>query len=114
MTDTMDKSGNGMLFESQDRALAQANKMNAENTDQFTSSHWSEPNVLTHVRLNDRTYNGKPVTFIEEIQSDWAADVRKEGAKKIYTEIPQGMKIRDFCVYFPCGFHSILSTCLLK
>jgi hypothetical protein len=43
----------------------------------FISSHWDEPNVLAHVRLNDRTYNGKPVTFIEEIQSDWARAARK-------------------------------------
>lgn len=45
----------------------------------FKSSHWDEPNVLAHVRLNDRTYNGKPVTFIEEIQSDWAREARKQG-----------------------------------
>jgi hypothetical protein len=77
VTDTMNEADTGMLFESQDGALAQANKMNAENSTNFTSSHWDEPNVLAHVRLNDRTYNGKPVTFIEEIQSDWAREARK-------------------------------------
>jgi hypothetical protein len=52
----------------------------------FTSSHWDEPNVLAHVRLNDRTYNGKPVTFIEEIQSDWAREVRKAPKTKYIAE----------------------------
>lgn len=45
----------------------------------FQSSHWSEPNVLAHLRLNQREYQGKPVTFLEEIQSDWANKGRKEG-----------------------------------
>ncbi|MCK9371240.1 hypothetical protein M0R04_15110 [Candidatus Dojkabacteria bacterium] len=46
--------------------------------DYYQSSHWSEPNVLAHVRLNDRTYNDKKVTFIEELQSDWAGALRKD------------------------------------
>lgn len=46
----------------------------------FTSSHWSEPNVLAHYRLNDRTdADGKRVLFIEEIQSDWHQAGRKKG-----------------------------------
>lgn len=48
----------------------------------FKSSHWDEPNVISHVRLNDRTYNGKKVTFMEELQSDWAREARK-GEKQI-------------------------------
>lgn len=46
---------------------------------QFKSSHWSEPNVLAHFRLNDRTVDGKKVLFIEEIQSDWHQELRKTG-----------------------------------
>lgn len=42
----------------------------------FKSSHWDEPNVLAHLRLNERTYKGKPVTFMEELQSDWARELR--------------------------------------
>jgi len=46
----------------------------------FKSSHWDEPNVLAHVRLNDRTdADGKRVLFVEEIQSDWHQKGRKEG-----------------------------------
>ena len=38
----------------------------------FTSSHFPEPNILAHVRFNERTdADGKRVLFIEEVQSDW-------------------------------------------
>ena len=43
----------------------------------FKSSHWDEPNVISHLRLNERTYKGKKVTFMEELQSDWAREARK-------------------------------------
>ncbi len=44
----------------------------------FRSTHWDEPNVLAHVRFNERTdAQGKKVLFIEEIQSDWATALRK-------------------------------------
>lgn len=45
----------------------------------FTGSHWDEPNVLAHVRFNDRTIDGKKTLFIEEIQSDWGQAARKRG-----------------------------------
>lgn len=38
----------------------------------FRSSHFDEPNILAHIRFNERTdADGKKVLFIEEIQSDW-------------------------------------------
>jgi hypothetical protein len=46
----------------------------------FKSSHWDEPNVISHVRMNDRTYNGKKVAFMEEMQSDWAREARGKQA----------------------------------
>ena len=46
----------------------------------FESGHWNEPNVLAHIRYNERTdADGKRVLFIEEIQSDWAQAGRKSG-----------------------------------
>ena len=46
----------------------------------YQSSHWSEPNVFAHIRLNDRIApDGRKILFIEEIQSDWAREARKEG-----------------------------------
>ena len=45
----------------------------------FQSTHWNDPNVLAHVRFNERVIDGQPVLFIEEIQSDWAQKGKKEG-----------------------------------
>lgn len=49
----------------------------------FTSSHFDEPNILAHVRFNERTdAEGARVLFIEEIQSDWHQEGRKRGYKE--------------------------------
>lgn len=49
-------------------------------TTAYTSSHWSEPNILAHIRVNDRTdANGKKTLFVEEIQSDWHQAGRRRG-----------------------------------
>jgi len=45
----------------------------------YTSSHFDQPNILAHMRLNDRVVDGKPTLFIEEIQSDWHQAGRKKG-----------------------------------
>lgn len=46
----------------------------------YRSPHWDQPNVLAHLRLNDRTdAEGKRVLFVEEIQSDWAQEGKKKG-----------------------------------
>ena len=46
----------------------------------FRSSHFDEPNILAHVRFNERTDSeGNKVLFLEEIQSDWAQKGKKEG-----------------------------------
>lgn len=47
----------------------------------FQSSHWEEPNVLAHIRTNDRNIEGKKSLHIEELQSDWHQKGRKEGYK---------------------------------
>ena len=50
--------------------------------DTFRGGHYDEPNVLAHIRLNDRTGpNGEKILFVEEIQSDWHQKGRKEGYK---------------------------------
>lgn len=49
----------------------------------FKSSHWNEPNILVHLRMNTRTdADGKKVLFLEEIQSDWGQQGKKEGFKQ--------------------------------
>ena len=48
----------------------------------YKSSHWSDPNILASVRMNTRyDAQGNKVLFIEEIQSDYAADARKYGVR---------------------------------
>jgi len=47
---------------------------------QFTSSHFDEPNIVAHIRNNERTTaDGKRMLFIEEVQSDWHQAGRKKG-----------------------------------
>jgi len=47
---------------------------------QYRSSHWQEPNVLAHVRFDDRTApDGKKVLMVHEIQSDWHQAGRQNG-----------------------------------
>jgi hypothetical protein len=51
-------------------------------TQPYRSSHFDQPNILAHVRLNDRIdADGKRVLFVEEIQSDWHQAGRKKGYK---------------------------------
>jgi hypothetical protein len=46
----------------------------------YRSSHWSDPNVLAHMRVNDRVdAQGKKMLLIEEVQSDWHQAGREKG-----------------------------------
>ena len=64
--------------------------------DQYKSSHWEEPNVFAHARVNDRTTpEGEKVLFIEEIQSDWAREAREKGIKLPQAEIDKLDKRRE-------------------
>lgn len=46
----------------------------------YKSGHWDQPNVLAHIRVNDRTdADGNKVLFVEEIQSDWGQEGKKRG-----------------------------------
>ncbi len=46
----------------------------------YRSSHWEQPNILAHIRVNDRTdADGNKVLFVEEIQSDWGQEGKKKG-----------------------------------
>lgn len=54
---------------------------NASGKKDYQSSHWKEdPNVLAHMRVQDRTGpNGEKILHVEEIQSDWHQEGRKKG-----------------------------------
>lgn len=49
------------------------------NAGNYRSSHWDEPNVLAHIRMNDRNIDGKKTLHVEEVQSDWHQAGRKQG-----------------------------------
>lgn len=62
------------------QVLDQRTRLEEERAGLYRSSHWDEPNVLTHIRTNDRTdADGKKVLFVEELQSDWGQQGKKKG-----------------------------------
>ena len=66
-------------WDTEEKAIASQRRQAGNPT--YTSSHWDEPNILAHIRFNERTdADGKRVLFIEEIQSDWAQSKRKGNA----------------------------------
>jgi len=61
----------------------------------YRSAHWAQPNVLAHIRVNDRTdADGKSVLFVEELQSDWGQEGKKKGfvPRNIETQLKEGEK----------------------
>jgi hypothetical protein len=52
-----------------------------KNVDEYRTTHFDQPNILAHLRVNDRTVDGKKTLFVEEIQSDWHQAGRKKGYK---------------------------------
>lgn len=54
--------------------------LNAEDRGIYRSSHFDEPNILAHMRVNDRIdADGKKMLLIEEVQSDWHQAGREKG-----------------------------------
>jgi hypothetical protein len=46
----------------------------------FQAGHWDEPNVVAHMRVNDRVLpSGEKALHVEEWQSDWAQALRDTG-----------------------------------
>jgi len=63
-----------------ERADVAANYTEQKRSEQFQSSHYDQPNILAHIRFNERTEaNGNKVLFIEEIQSDWGQQGKRQG-----------------------------------
>ena len=59
----------------------------------FKSSHFSETNILSHVRFNDRTdAEGNKVLFLEEVQSDWHQKGREKGYANLKT-LPDNFEV---------------------
>ena len=77
-----------------------ADKQANDRDGQYTSSHWPQPNILAHLRVDDRTdADGKRVLFINEIQSDWGQEGKKNGFKN--AGLPPGHEVRKISVRNP-------------
>ena len=67
-------------------------------TGNYQSSHFDEPNILAHIRVNDRVdADGKKMLLIEEIQSDWHQAGREKGYKGKGTlkELPDNYFVQE-------------------
>lgn len=63
-----------------DQAVVDARELRkAAESQTYRSTHFDQPNILAHLRVNDRTVDGKKTLFVEEIQSDWHQAGRKKG-----------------------------------
>ena len=68
--------------------------------DEYKSGHWDEPNVLAHIRVNDRVdADGKKMLLVEEVQSDWHQTGRDKGyatgkEEKAYVDYLKGLEAR--------------------
>ena len=57
-------------------------KIPAPTQSNYLSSHFDQPNILAHMRVNDRIdADGKKMLLVEEIQSDWHQAGREKGYK---------------------------------
>jgi len=79
-----------------DKAIAKAQpfvpQRKKTNRGEFKSSHFDEPNILVHLRMNTRVdAEGKKVLFLEEVQSDWGQQGKKSG----FANTEQISKLRD-------------------
>lgn len=64
----------------------------------YQSSHFNEPNILAHMRVNDRIdADGKKMLLVEEIQSDWHQAGREKGYKGKGTlrELPDNYFVQE-------------------
>jgi len=98
-------------FRTQEEAQSELEKTAAnlkgfrQNLGAYQSSHFNEPNILAHMRVNDRVdADGKKMLLVEEIQSDWHQAGREKGygpkmekSVEAYYETKDGQRI-------PIGF----------
>ncbi len=70
-------------YENYNLAEAELDRMRntpTPSSNQYQSSHFDEPNILAHMRVNDRIdADGKKMLLIEEVQSDWHQAGREKG-----------------------------------
>ena len=70
-----------------------------EDVKPYKTTHWQDPNILAHMRVNDRIdADGKKMLLVEEIQSDWHQAGREKGYKGQTRSIQQIDKDLDSVV----------------
>jgi len=69
----------------------------------FRSGHFDQPNILAHMRVNDRVVDGKKTLFIEEIQSDWHQAGRKKGYQRGKDLTPEQIDLKFIESKIPPG-----------
>jgi hypothetical protein len=63
---------------------------------EYRSSHFNEPNILAHMRVNDRIdADGKKMLLVEEIQSDWHQAGREKGYAGQFKDLPNDYKVQS-------------------
>lgn len=68
--------------ETKDQALQKFRDLHSQEKP-YQSSHFPDPNILAHMRVNDRIdAEGKKMLLIEEVQSDWHQAGREKGYRK--------------------------------
>lgn len=91
------------VYKSRDEAIAAALRDAGEEringvgiVGEYKSSHWDEPNVLAHMRVNDRIdADGKKMLLIEEVQSDWHQAGRTKGYDTPERKLAQQKQLDD-------------------
>jgi hypothetical protein len=77
-----DNIGTRIYAKSKDAAMEEAIRRFTIKEEPYRSSHFNEPNILAHMRVNDRVdADGKKMLLVEEIQSDWHQAGRTKGYK---------------------------------
>jgi hypothetical protein len=76
-----------------------AQARNASAAPEYRSSHFDEPNILAHMRVNDRIdADGKKMLLIEEVQSDWHQAGREKGYNTPEKRAAEQKKLNDLLV----------------
>ena len=76
-----------------DAVVVEARKIEDTTPKDYVAPHFNEPNLLTHLRVNDRIdADGKKMLLVEEVQSDWHQAGREQGYRTKERKITQEEK----------------------
>lgn len=104
LQELIQKKRNRTITKAEEKEFNELDKKVAKD---FQSSHWDEPNILVHLRMNERTdTEGNKVLFLEEVQSDWGQEGKKKGfiqprVKPIISKVREDQNI--WVVYYEDG-----------